>query len=234
MKERANIAVIMAAGTGVRAGFESPKQYMDLKGRMVLERAVDAFEKHGEIDCVAIVVHPREIPRVEKIVIRNDWKKVTHILEGGEDRFHSSLAAVRAFCHMSEDNLILHDAARPLVTERIISRVIESLRQYRAVGVGVPVSDTLFFTGPEHDQVIRVPDRNLFLRAQTPQGFRISILLKAYEKALADPSFSATDDCGVVRRYLHREKIRVVEGDDINIKITYPGDLEWLCRRVEN
>ncbi|HRW94601.1 MAG TPA: 2-C-methyl-D-erythritol 4-phosphate cytidylyltransferase [Bacteroidales bacterium] len=233
MKRRTNIAVIMAAGHGARHGTTVPKQYMELKGRLVLERAVDAFENHPDIDQIAIVVDPDETDRVEKMVSDNGWKKVTDILKGGKERYQSSLAAVKAFSNRPEDNLILHDAARPLVSERIITDVVAGLQQYRAVGVAVPVTDTLFFTGPANEHVIRVPERDLFMRAQTPQAFRISVLKKAYEFALAGPAFTATDDCGVVRRYMHREKIHIVRGDEKNSKITYPGDLEIMSHWLE-
>ncbi len=233
MKKRANIAVIMAAGRGSRHGTPVPKQYMELKGRLVLERAVDAFENHPDIDQIALVVDPEEINRVSKMVSDNGWKKVTDILKGGKERYQSSLAAVKALANRPEDNIILHDAARPLVSARIITDVVASLREHRAVGVAVPITDTLFFTGPANEHVIRVPERDLFMRAQTPQAFRISVLKKAYEFALAGPAFSATDDCGVVRRYMHREKIHIVQGDEKNGKITYPGDLEMMSHWVD-
>lgn len=233
MKKCANIAVIMAAGKGLRAGFSIPKQYQDLKGRMVLERAVDAFDSHPGIDQIAIVVDPGEKDRINEIIAGNSWKKVTRIVEGGVQRFQSSQAAVKAFADRPNDNLLLHDAARPLVSERIIGDVLEALKRYVAVGVAVPVTDTLFFTGPRNDQILRVPDRNFFQRAQTPQGFRISILSKAYKYASNDPGFSATDDCGVVKRYLPREKIFIVQGEEKNLKITYPGDLDILAHWID-
>ncbi|MFA5301686.1 MAG: 2-C-methyl-D-erythritol 4-phosphate cytidylyltransferase [Bacteroidales bacterium] len=233
MIKRANIAVIMAAGHGARHGTTLPKQYLELKGRLVLERAVDAFENHPDIDQIALVVDPEETDRVGKMVSDNGWKKVTDILKGGKERYQSSLAAIKAFSNRPEDNIILHDAARPLVSQRIISEVVTCLKQHRAVGVAVPVTDTLFFTGPANEHVIRVPERDLFMRAQTPQAFRISLLKKAYEFALAGPAFSATDDCGVVRRYMHREKIHIVRGDERNSKITYPGDLEMMTHWLE-
>jgi ribitol-5-phosphate 2-dehydrogenase (NADP+) / D-ribitol-5-phosphate cytidylyltransferase len=233
MIKRANIAVIMAAGRGARHGTTVPKQYMELKGRLVLERAVDAFENHPDIDQIALVVDPEETDRVGKMVSDNGWKKVSDILKGGKERYQSSMAAIKAFSNRPEDNIILHDAARPLVSQRIISDVVACLKQNRAVGVAVPVTDTLFFTGPANEHVIRVPERDLFMRAQTPQAFRIAVLKKAYEFALAGPAFSATDDCGVVRRYMHREKIHIVLGDERNSKITYPGDLEMMSHWVE-
>ncbi len=223
----------MAAGRGARHGTNLPKQYMELKGRLVLERAVDAFENHPDIDQIALVVDSEEIERVGKMVSDNGWRKVTDILKGGKERYQSSLAAVKAFSNRPDDNIILHDAARPLVSERIISDVVTCLKQHKAVGVAVPVTDTLFFTGPANEHVIRVPERDLFMRAQTPQAFRISVLKKAYEFALAGPAFTATDDCGVVRRYMHREKIHIVRGDEKNSKITYPGDLEIMSHWLE-
>ncbi|HPJ82856.1 MAG TPA: 2-C-methyl-D-erythritol 4-phosphate cytidylyltransferase [Bacteroidales bacterium] len=233
MRKRRNIAVIMAAGKGTRLGTSIPKQYLELGGRLVLERAIDAFDGHPEIDQVAIVADPHEMGRIKKIVQDNTWKKITMIIPGGEKRFHSSWAAIKEFSDKPENNLILHDAARPLVSGEIISAVIEKLKHCRAVGVAVPVTDTLFFTGPGKNHIIRVPDRDLFQKAQTPQGFRISVLSKAYGYALKDPVFSTTDDCGVVKRYMHNEKILLVPGDEKNMKITYPGDLEILRAWLE-
>ncbi|MFY9116996.1 MAG: 2-C-methyl-D-erythritol 4-phosphate cytidylyltransferase [Bacteroidales bacterium] len=228
MSKRANIAVIMAAGKGNRAQAEIPKQFLELGGRLVLERAVDAFDVHPGIDEVAIVAAQEEKEKVQEIISRNSWKKTQKIIQGGEHRYQSSYAAVQAFSSRQDDNIILHDAARPLVSQKIITDVVEALKNFKAVGVAVPVTDTLFFTGPGGNQIIRVPDRSLFRRAQTPQGFRIGLLKKAYSYALDDKGFSATDDCGVVRRYLYREKIYLIKGDERNLKITYPEDIEIL------
>lgn len=233
MRKRSNIAVIMAAGKGTRLGASIPKQFLELGGRLVLERAIDAFDGHPDIDQVAIVADSDEMVRVKRIVQENYWKKVTRIIPGGEKRFHSSWAAVKEFSDRPQDNLILHDAARPMVSSKIISEVIEALKHARAVAVAVPVTDTLFFARPLQHHVLRVPDRSLFQRAQTPQGFRISIIRKAYDYAMNDPGFNATDDCGVLKRYLHREKILLVPGDEKNLKITYPGDLEILRAWLE-
>ncbi|MDD2289101.1 MAG: 2-C-methyl-D-erythritol 4-phosphate cytidylyltransferase [Bacteroidales bacterium] len=228
MRKRKNIAAIMAAGKGIRAGTSLPKQYEELGGRLVLERAVDAFEHHPGIDQVVIVADPDEMERVQNIIQKNAWKKITGIVKGGKVRYQSSWSAINTFSDRPQDNLIFHDAARPLVSARIISEVVEKLEHCRVVGVSVPVSDTLFFTGPGKNHIVSVPDRNLFQRAQTPQGFRISVLSKAYEYALKDLAFKATDDCGVVKKYLPGEKILLVTGDEKNMKITYPGDLEIL------
>ncbi|NLA16053.1 MAG: 2-C-methyl-D-erythritol 4-phosphate cytidylyltransferase [Bacteroidales bacterium] len=228
MGERKNIAVILAAGKGARAATDTPKQFLTLGGKLVLERAVDAFEAHPGIDQVAIVAAREETQRVQELIEKNAWKKTNKVIVGGEKRHQSSYAAIQAFSGRPDDNLILHDAARPLVSERIISDVLEALKKYRAVGVAVPVTDTLFFTGPGGDHIIRVPDRSLFQRAQTPQGFRMGIIKRAYGYAMDDGSFTETDDCGVVRRYLYREKIFLVKGEEKNLKITYAEDLEIL------
>jgi 2-C-methyl-D-erythritol 4-phosphate cytidylyltransferase len=230
MSKRANIAVIMAAGKGTRTDADVPKQFLPLQGKLVLEWAVDAFDSHPGIDQVAIVAAREEVSRVQEIIDKNDWKKVTKIITGGEQRHQSSYAAVQAFSNRPDDNLILHDAARPLVSRQIITHVLEALNKYRAVGVAVPVTDTLFFTGPGGDHIVRVPDRSLFQRAQTHQAFRIEVIQKAYGYAMDDRGFSATDDCGVVRRYLYREKIYIVKGEEKNTKITYPEDMQIMER----
>ncbi len=227
-----NIAVIMAAGAGIRVGGGIPKQFLTIAGRTVIERAVDAFETHPLIDRIAIVVARAYIPNVENMILKNNWKKICRILPGGEERFHSSLAAIEAFKNSPDDNLIFHDAARPLVDHRIISDVAMALKSHKAVGVAVPAADTLFLTDGERKFVSEVPPRALVMHAQTPQAFRVSVIQEAYHNALADSHFSGTDDCGTVVRYLPEEKVFLVFGDEKNRKLTYPEDLtlfeKWL------
>ena len=120
-------------------------------------------------------------------------------------------------------NLLLHDAARPWVSESIISRVVEALVMHEAVGVAIPSTDTVWEV--EKGEVRAIPERRRMWLAQTPQAFRLPLIAEAYRRALEDPAFAATDDCGVVLRYMPEVKIHVVEGEKGNIKITYAEDI---------
>lgn len=233
-----NIAVILAGGSGRRfartAGSENalPKQFLMLAGKTVIEHSIDTFCDHHDIDEVAVVVHPDWRDTMQTIVDNRRWPKMHRIIDGGAERYMSSINAIMAYIDYPDDtNLLLHDAARPLVTAETISRVVDELRHSEAVGVGVPSTDTVWEVHPDFDEnhvgrfVARIPERRLMWRAQTPQAFRLPLLRDAYQIALQDPQFSATDDCGVVRHYIPGTKIHVVEGNESNIKITNAEDL---------
>lgn len=218
-----NIAVILAGGVGSRMGGPLPKQFLACQGRLLIEYAVDAFDRHPLVDEVAVVVHPDYTDYMEKVVRRNGWVKVRQLLKGGAERYLSSLAAIRAYEGESDLNLLLHDAARPWVSENIISRVVEALAMHEAVGVAIPSTDTVWEV--EEGEVRAIPERRRMWLAQTPQAFRLPLIAEAYRRAMQDPDFMATDDCGVVRKYMPEVEIHVVEGDKGNTKITYAEDI---------
>ena len=242
-----NIAVILAGGTGSRMGSSVPKQFMQLQGRAVIEYPIDTFDHHEAIDEVAVVVHPDWRGEMEAIVARNSWKKLTRLIDGGSERYMSTLNAVMAYIDYPDDtNLLLHDAARPWVSGEVVDRVVAALAWHEAVGVAVPSTDTVWEVHPDmscefgvksyelgvKDEefvvprfVARIPERRLMWRAQTPQAFRLPLIRDAYQRALQDPQFRATDDCGVVQRYMPGTKIHVVEGEERNRKITFNSDL---------
>lgn len=221
-----NVAIILAAGTGSRMGEGCPKQFLRLNGRTVVEYSVDAFERCNAIDEIAVVMHPDHMQRMLQISKVNNWTKLQHILAGGKERYLSTTAAIKAYSSYGECNLLFHDAARPLVSDRIICDVADALHTYNAVGVAVPMTDTVFIT--EGDTVRSIPDRRKLQRAQTPQGFRLSTIQQAYDIALRDPDFVSTDDCGTVLRYLPNITIYIVRGDERNVKLTYKEDLPLI------
>lgn len=221
-----NIAVILAGGTGIRLEKSLPKQFFKIAGKMVIEHAVDAFEKNKLIDEIAIVINNHYQFMVEDMIIKNQWKKVKRILVGGKERYHSSLAAINAYNDQKEANLIFHDAARPLISQRIISDVVQAMKSYKAVDVAINSADTIIEV--ENDIITAIPERIKMRRGQTPQGFRQEIIAEAYKLALKDENFKATDDCGVVKKYLAEEEIYVVNGEEVNMKLTYPEDTYLL------
>ena len=216
-----NIAIILAGGVGSRLGMSTPKQFFKVAGKMVVEHTIDVFERNLHIDEIAIVSNPALVADFENIVLRNKWRKVKKILKGGAERYYSSLSAITAY--QNEDaNLIFHDAVRPLVSQRIIDDVVKALDTHRAVNVAVPSADTIIEV--DGDFITNIPDRSRLRRGQTPQAFDRQLIAEAYEKALKDPNFRTTDDCGVVRTYLPEEPIFVVRGEESNMKLTYRED----------
>ena len=234
-----NIAVILAGGIGARVGGNTPKQLLPLQdGKSVLEHAVDAFEQSPHIDEICIVMHPDYIMHAEQMLLANAWQKVRHIIPGGKERWESSVNAIRAFTPYTLHptpitNLLLHDAARPFVSQEIIARVCEALEEHEAVTVAIPSTDTVYEMAD--GKVARIPQRSTIMRAQTPQAFRLELIAEAYAKALDVDSLSAeacatchlpaTDDCGVVFNHLPEVSVHIVLGEEQNKKITFKEDI---------
>jgi 2-C-methyl-D-erythritol 4-phosphate cytidylyltransferase len=234
-----NIAVILAGGIGARVGGGIPKQLLPLAdGSSVLEHAVNAFEQSPCIDEVCIVMHPDYIMHAEQMLLSNAWQKVRHIIPGGKERWESSVNAIRAFTPYTLHptpitNLLLHDAARPFVSQEIIARVCEALEEHEAVTVAIPSTDTVYEM--VDGKVARIPQRSTIMRAQTPQAFRLELIAEAYAKALGVESLSAeacaeahlpaTDDCGIVDEYMPEIPIHIVLGEEQNKKITFKEDI---------
>ena len=217
-----NIAIVLAGGVGSRLGLSTPKQFFKVAGKMVIEHTLDTFERNPHIDEIAVVSNPAYVADVENIVLRNGWKKVKKILKGGKERYDSSLSAIHAYEGNDEVNLVFHDAVRPLVSQRIIDEVCEALKQYEAIDVTVPAVDTIIEA--EADHIASIPDRSRLQRGQTPQAFRLSVISEAYKRALNDPNFKVTDDCGVVVKYMPEVPVHLVTGEESNMKLTYKED----------
>ena len=224
-----NIAVVLAGGTGSRMGADRPKQFLMLDGEEVIAHSIIAFDQSPCIDEVAIVVHPDWLDHVEQLVRSHDWCKVHKIIPGGSERYLSSVNAIKAYSAYPDDtNIILHDAARPWISQKVIERVALSLVDNEAVAVGVPSTDTVWQIDPASQTIQQIPLRNTMWRAQTPQAFRLSLIRRAYDLALADPRLQVSDDCGVLMRYLPEYPITIVEGEESNKKITFKGDIPCM------
>lgn len=219
-----NIAVILAGGVGSRSGLGTPKQFFKVAGKTVIEHTVNVFDNNSLIDEIAIVTNPLYNREIEQMVIRNKWKKVKKILSGGKERYESSLAAIDAYSSDPDCCLIFHDAVRPLISNEIIEGIVKALKTYNAVDVAVPATDTIIQVDAKGEVIERIPDRWYLRRGQTPQAFRQSVIRKAYDIALKDPDFTSSDDCGTVVKYLPQEKVFVVPGEEVNMKLTYKED----------
>ncbi|SEG67257.1 2-C-methyl-D-erythritol 4-phosphate cytidylyltransferase [Nonomuraea solani] len=228
-----SVGVLLAGGVGQRVGRGVPKQLIEVAGRTIIEHSLAVFEAAPEIDEVVVLMTPGHTDRVREIVAAGGYRKVSKVVEGGESRTESTWRALRAL-GTEECNVLLHDAVRPLLEPRIITDCVRALETHTAVNVAIASSDTVLVAEPGPDgevisEVIgEVLDRSRLRRSQTPQCFRLSVIREAYDRALADPRFPgrpATDDCGVVLRYLPDVPIHLVPGSERNIKVTHPADL---------
>ncbi len=217
------VAVVLAGGSGSRVGLDVPKQLLKVAGRTIIEHSVAALHDCDEVDEIVVVMTPDFVPEVQALLVRADLPKVTRVLPGGADRNASTRAALASLGEQ-ECNVLFHDAVRPLLSSRVVRDCVEALETYEAVDVAIPSADTIVRVDDD-EQVVEIPDRSHLRRGQTPQGFRLSVIRRAYEIAAGDPTLRATDDCGVLLHCLPEVPIYVVPGDEQNLKVTYPVDL---------
>jgi 2-C-methyl-D-erythritol 4-phosphate cytidylyltransferase len=216
------VAVVLGGGTGTRFGAAVPKQLLTLDGKTLVEHCVAAFSASPGIDEILLVMPRAYHEEANRLV----GDQVGAIIEGGAtrpDSVRNALANIGARYDEAETGVLIHDAARPLITQRIIADCMKALKEHHAVGTAVPTSDTILAV--ENGVIAHVPPRETLYRAQTPQCFRLETIARAHALAAADPAFQPTDDCGVVLRYLPDVPVHIVPGSEINLKVTYPTDL---------
>jgi 2-C-methyl-D-erythritol 4-phosphate cytidylyltransferase len=218
------VAVVLGGGTGQRIGAALPKQLLRLGGRTLVEHCVAAFEQAPGVDEILVVMAAGYVEQVRDILASGGFAKVSGVIAGGVLRSDSTRVALAAIAGGGDDQgVLLHDAARPLVDQRIIADCVAALGVHQAAGVAVPASDTMVVTS--NGVMHMMPARETLWRCQTPQCFRLPVISRAHELAAADPEFVPTDDCGVVLRYLPGVDVHIVPGSERNLKVTYPQDL---------
>lgn len=218
MTSDAVVAIIPAAGQGRRMGGETPKQYLPLEGRPLLWFTLAALERSPLIRALILVVRPEDHQFAGQLA--SGFAKVRCLVSGGGERGDSVRAGLEATT--PEDGLVLvHDAVRPFVSLPLIERVVAAVREWGAAIPALPVRETIKVVGD--GQVVETPRRSRLWAAQTPQGFRRSLLLEAFGRQ--GGGAPATDEAALVEGLGH--PVRVVEGEVGNIKITTPEDLAW-------
>jgi 2-C-methyl-D-erythritol 4-phosphate cytidylyltransferase len=200
----------------------TPKQLLTLGGMTILEHSVRAFDQAPGIDAVFVLMAADFVTEAQEIVNRAGFRRVRPVRTGGATRSESTRIALDLLGD-DFDTVLLHDAARPLVEPAMIAACLSALADVEAVSVAVELSDTVVVT--HAGRITEVPARAQLRRLQTPQGFRVPTIRRAHALAAADPAFSATDDCGVVLRYLPDVPVHTVTGSERNLKITHPVDL---------
>ncbi|OIV35589.1 2-C-methyl-D-erythritol 4-phosphate cytidylyltransferase [Mangrovactinospora gilvigrisea] len=217
-------AVILAGGVGERIGLSIPKQLLKIAGKPIIEHTLAEFESCSEVDEIVVMMTEGYTDEIEKIAKKAGISKLSRVMTGGSSRNETTKKAIAALGESGDElKVLFHDAVRPLVSERIIVDCVTALDEYSAVDVAIPSADTIIVT--ENDCITAIPDRSKLRRGQTPQAFQLSTIRRAYEVASDDPDFKATDDCGVVLKYLPEVPIYVVHGDDHNMKVTEPVDI---------
>ena len=209
-----NIALIVAGGTGARMSGIMPKQYIELNGKAILRQTIERFLQHPGIHAVKVVIHPDH-----QELYKQATKGLTllPVSFGGAQRNNSVLNGLRDLQALNPDTVLIHDSVRPFVSDSIISEVLSSLKQFKAVDVGVKPKDTV----KEINAGIKVLNREMLYNTQTPQGFDFQTILSLHEKF---KDKSVTDDISLALEQCI--EVKVVEGSYANIKITTDDDLK--------
>jgi 2-C-methyl-D-erythritol 4-phosphate cytidylyltransferase len=211
------IAVVLA---GAAAGADIPGPLAPLAGKPLIEHSVAAFHAAAGVAEILVAVPPPLAARTRQLLA--GYAKVSRVTGGGATWTESARRAVLAL-GAAEGSVLLHDAARPLIGQRVIADCVTALASHQAVCAAVPAADTM--VAVVKDLITERPSRDRLRRRQTPQGFRLPVIRRACELAAADPAFADTDPCGIVLRYLPEVPVRLVAGSAESFAITRPADL---------
>ena len=218
-------AVVLAGGSGKRMNSSTKKQYIDIQGRPLIYYSLAAFEK-SNIDAVVLVCAQGEEDYCrEKIVKKYAFHKVVSVVTGGKERYNSVFEGLKVLKDI--EYVLIHDGARPFISQDIIARTIKTVHEYDACVVGVPSKDTVKIAD-SNDFIQFTPKRSSVWNIQTPQAFKYSLVYGAYEKILSsDCDLEITDDAMVVENAVSFP-IKLIEGSYSNIKITTIEDLRGV------
>ena len=224
-----NIGLILAAGSGSRMGnADKPKQFLPIYGKPLMIHTIEAFEVHEDVDAIVIVTNDSYVDQVKVWCKQYDLLKVKAVVAGGEERqisVYNGLQAVKNIAQSDDDIVLIHDAARPLISQRIISDNIEVCTKYGAVDTVIKASDTIV-RSKNSESISDIPLRKELYQGQTPQTFKLSLILDAHEQARKNNLPDVTDDAKLVLSL--GKEVRLVEGSKQNFKITTFDDLMML------
>lgn len=209
-------ALLLMGGSGERFGSDLPKQFHRISGKKVYLHTLEKFLKSGLFNEILLVVPEKWIETVQTELPEGPIKTVM----GGTTRQHSSYLGLLA-CGPETNFVVIHDAVRPFVSQKILKENVEAVQIHEAIDTCIPSADTLIHKSQE-DEILTIPNRSEYMRGQTPQSFSYPLILKAHLCALGG---NASDDCQLILHYVKDKKIKVVYGEESNIKITTELDL---------
>lgn len=221
-----NFALIVAAGSGTRLGKEIPKQFLLINNKPLFIYALETFNHHPNIDCLIVVTSQDYLEQVKKWCKQFKINKLEDVVVGGKTRQESVYNGLLKIKSLSKDEnndiVLIHDAARPLISDDIISNNVKECLAYDAVTTVINASDTIIRSFNE-DVIDEVPNRKELYQSQTPQSFKLSIILSAHENALNNGLNDITDDAQLVMKL--GKSVHLIKGNKQNFKITTQDDL---------
>lgn len=223
-------AIILAAGQGRRMGLPVAKQFLDLCGKPLIYYSLKAFED-SKADEIILVTGKEQLDYCRSLVSEYNLAKVSEVVEGGKERYDSvynALVSIRR-----ADYVLVHDGARPFITVERINAIVDAVVEFKACIFGTPVKETIKITD-DSGFIVKTPSRRSLWTAQTPQAFDYQLIKKAYDLFYAEGKneFDITDDSMLYERYIG-SKVKILEGDYNNIKVTTPEDLLLAKRLAE-
>ncbi len=219
-------AIIPAGGSGKRTSQPLPKQFIKCAGKELIVYTLEVFQNCSAIDSIVVSVPYGYIELLQNLKMKHNLSKVDKIVIGGEERQNSVYNALSAIDAFQNDIIVVHDAARPLLSERLLLKAIAAADEYGSAATAIKARDTLL-RGEEF--VEDYFDRSGVFYVQTPQVFKYGILSDSFKKA-SEEQFTGTDESMLVRRASYQ--VKIVEGEFINFKITTDEDITFFERVI--
>ena len=223
-----NIAILLAAGSGSRMGLDEPKQFIMVNSKPLFLYALETLNAHKDIDKILVTTSKEHLKDVKDICEKHHMDKVVGFAIGGDSRqesVYNSLLKLEELGVKDDDIILIHDSARPLVSNDIIRNNIEMCKKHHAVDTVVPSSDTII-ESIDGEAISAIPLRKNLYMGQTPQTFTYHLIKDVHLKAKEEKDLIVTDDCGLAIHFGYN--VHLVQGNKRNFKVTTKEDLDLL------
>ena len=222
-------ALIFAGGVGSRMHLSTPKQFIEVLGKPVIIHTIEQFQRHPIIDAVCVVCLESWIPELQRMVSSFGLDKVKYIVPGaatGQQSIYNGLKVIHDNSASQPDDIVLmNDGVRPFVSQSIITRCIECVKEHGSAVASAPVPDTIGIVDPS-GEIADIPDRSKCHALKAPQGFRLNEIIAVHHQAMSEGSYRFTNSAELFRHYGH--KVYTVIDEGVNFKITSPADIEMM------
>lgn len=242
-------AIVLAAGSGRRMHSKTKKQFMEILGRPLFNWSASRFDQHDAVDGIILTTGEEDIPYMEELTRSGGTcalHKLSAIVAGGKERYNSVFEGLKKVAELEKMDtassdigitssgaqnplIMIHDCARPMITEAIIDDALHYAEKYHAAVIGMPVKDTIKVLDADHF-VKETPERSSLWLMQTPQSFEFSLIYKAYAALIRQDEsghlmIPVTDDAMVVESFTG-QRVKIIPGSYENIKVTTPEDVK--------
>lgn len=224
-----NTAIILLAGKGTRMNYgDKPKQFLDVNGKPLIIHTIEKFEKNLNIDQILLVASKEYLKEVSSLIKKYDLRKIISIIEGGatrQDSVYNGLEYLKKHQINDDDIVLIHDGARVLVSDQVITDNIEKCKIYSSVGTVIPSTDTIF-KSKDFNSLYQIENREELFLVQTPQTFKFKIIHHAHHIARLNHNYQFTDDCSLV--FNDGARVFFTLGSRLNFKVTTYDDYLML------